>query len=150
MESATIVIAMVAKFMITISFAIIYAFSAEQFPTTLRSVCIGVCGLFANIGIMVTPQIVALVQYSSSIPLVIFGVMSILGGVVVLYLPETLNESLPETSIEANNFGKDQKCWSFSVKRYRKSEVISRVAALDHHEMAPLATKVNGVTDETV
>ena len=41
------------------------------------------------------------------LPLVIMGVMSTVGGVLVFRLPETLHQKLPDTMQEGEEFGKD-------------------------------------------
>lgn len=41
------------------------------------------------------------------IPLILMGVLSVLGGLVALRLPETLNTSLPNTVQEGEAFGRD-------------------------------------------
>lgn len=41
-----------------------------------------------------------------AIPLVIMGALSVIGGISALRLPETLNQSLPQTIEEAEQFGK--------------------------------------------
>lgn len=45
------------------------------------------------------------------IPLVIMGALSVIGGMTALRLPETLNQPLPQTVEEAENFGKN---WSIA------------------------------------
>lgn len=47
-----------------------------------------------------------------SLPYVIIAVLAVLGGFSGIFLPETLNEKLPETVAEAEQFGADQKVWS--------------------------------------
>ena len=39
-------------------------------------------------------------------PLVVFGVLSIIAGILLFLLPETLNEKLPDTIKEGESFGK--------------------------------------------
>jgi hypothetical protein len=41
------------------------------------------------------------------LPLVILGVVSVIGGVLGLRLPETLHHHLPQTIEEGEEFGKD-------------------------------------------
>ena len=53
---------MVGKFCISASFAIIYVFSAELFPTVVRNVGVGSGSVFARVGGVVAPYIGQLVS----------------------------------------------------------------------------------------
>jgi hypothetical protein len=58
-------------------------------------------------------------------------ILAVLGTILAAFLPETLNQSLPETIKEANNFGKDAKFWSYlpeDVTRIRAERRASRIS----------------------
>jgi hypothetical protein len=44
-------------------------------------------------------------KYSYVLPLVIMGVLSVMGGFTALFLPETLGQHLPNTLDEGEEFG---------------------------------------------
>jgi len=48
---------MFGKFFASSSFALVYMFTAELFPTTIRSSAVGICSLMARIGGISAPQI---------------------------------------------------------------------------------------------
>lgn len=50
---------------------------------------------------------------SQTLPLIILGILGIIGGALCLFLPETLGEELPQTLNDGENFGKDQQFWEF-------------------------------------
>lgn len=61
---------------------------------------LGVCSTFSRIGGIVVPFIVALGQLpdaSVALPLVIIGIMTLIAGIMSLWLPETLLSNMSET-----------------------------------------------------
>ncbi|XP_078071222.1 organic cation/carnitine transporter 2-like isoform X2 [Mustelus asterias] len=56
----TTVLMMVGKAGITISFAIVYVFSAELYPTVVRNMGIGICSMASRIGSIISPYFVYL------------------------------------------------------------------------------------------
>ena len=51
---------MIGKFLISMTFAIAYLYTAELFPTPVRNVAVGAASTFARIGSMSAPYIVDL------------------------------------------------------------------------------------------
>lgn len=52
-------------------------------------------------------------------PLLIIGTVTIISGVLVLFLPETTGKVLPQTIADGESFGKNQKFCHFPfLKRY--------------------------------
>lgn len=45
-------------------------------------------------------------DFGTALPLIIFGGLSVVAGVLSLFLPETMGRILPETIDDAENFGK--------------------------------------------
>ncbi|XP_022089884.1 organic cation transporter protein-like isoform X2 [Acanthaster planci] len=99
-------VAMIGKFCVSASFAIVYIYSAELFPTPLRTVGMGVCSMASRIGGIVSPLILLLDGVWQPLPLLLFGVPSILAGALAFLLPETRGKALPETVEDAEEFGK--------------------------------------------
>ncbi|KAK2587577.1 hypothetical protein KPH14_003705 [Odynerus spinipes] len=94
------------KWCITMSFSTVYLYTAEMFPTNLRHSLLGICSMTGRIGSILAPQTPLLAQIVPELPLVIFGAMAILSGVLSLIFPETLGTKLPDTIWEAENIGK--------------------------------------------
>ncbi|KAJ8027541.1 Organic cation transporter protein [Holothuria leucospilota] len=99
-------IAMLGKFCISASFAIIYIYSAEIFPTAARSAGVGLCSTCGRIGSILGPLLVALDEIWKPLPLLIFGLVSIIAGILVIFLPETRGKALPETLQECSRQGR--------------------------------------------
>ncbi|EDO33656.1 predicted protein, partial [Nematostella vectensis] len=75
----------------------IYLISSEQFPTVVRNIGMGVGSMCARVGAILSPFIVMLVSLDRRIESDIFGVLAVLAAISSLWLPETLNTSLPQT-----------------------------------------------------
>ncbi|KAL7829582.1 hypothetical protein AOLI_G00304670 [Acnodon oligacanthus] len=97
-------LAMTGKFGITASFAIIYIYSAELFPTVLRQTGIGVSSMFARMGGVLAPIINLLGRQNPVVPVLIFGSTPLLGAALALALPETASKPLPDTIQDAERF----------------------------------------------
>uniref|UniRef100_A0A1A8BNK5 Major facilitator superfamily (MFS) profile domain-containing protein n=1 Tax=Nothobranchius kadleci TaxID=1051664 RepID=A0A1A8BNK5_NOTKA len=97
-------LAMVGKFGITASFAVIYVYTAEIFPTVVRQTGIGVSSMFARMGGVLAPIINMLHNHSPATPLILFGVSPLLGAMLALALPETADRPLPDTLEDAENW----------------------------------------------
>ncbi|XP_050415521.2 organic cation transporter protein [Patella vulgata] len=102
----TIMITMIGRLGCSGSYAIMFVYSAEIFPTVVRSSGMGVCAVFSRIGGVVAPYIADLGlltggDLKTALPLLVFGVTSLLAGILTLVLPETLNKQLPETIDDA-------------------------------------------------
>ncbi|ODM92986.1 Solute carrier family 22 member 21 [Orchesella cincta] len=72
--------------------------TGESFPTSVRTMGYGITGVAAGVGGILSPQIVLFGSlWWSPLPFVTFGVLSILGSVLSLLLPETAGQSLQDT-----------------------------------------------------
>lgn len=111
LEWINIALSLLGKFGASAAFAIIFVYSAELFPTILRNSLMGVACLFARVGGMISPYIADLNNavdgpFGKALPLIVFGASTVAGGLLCLWLPETLNRHLPETLDDATNFGR--------------------------------------------
>lgn len=100
---------LLGKLSICMSFGIIYMYTAELFPTTVRNGIMSACSMIGRAGSMLAPQIPLLAKYMPSLPLAIFGATSIISGLLIMQLPETRNTRLPDTVEEAVEIGKNQE-----------------------------------------
>ncbi|XP_032678535.1 organic cation transporter protein-like [Odontomachus brunneus] len=105
---APLLLYMAGKLCITIAFATIYIYTTELFPTTMRHSLLGICSMTGRIGSILSPQTPLLAQIMPALPLILFGAMGMIAGVLSLIFPETLGTKLPDTVWEAENIGKVQ------------------------------------------
>jgi len=100
-----IVLAQLGKFAITASFAMVYQYATEIFPTIVRNVGVGSCSFFSRFGSILAPFVGReLGSLSPIAPILIFGITSLVGGFLALVLPETNNKTLPNTIEEGEEF----------------------------------------------
>lgn len=95
---------MLGKLTIAGSFAVIYNYSAELFPTVVRNSAMGLTSMWARLSGALTPLITLLDSFDPTIPAVIFGVISLLSGLWVLLLPETMNQTMPQSIADGEAF----------------------------------------------
>ncbi|XP_033635412.1 organic cation transporter protein-like [Asterias rubens] len=109
MGTARTIIAMIGKFCIAASFAIIFVVSGEIYPTPVRSAGMGISSTAARIAGILSPFMLELGSLWEPLPFILFGGLSIAAGLLALLLPETKDKILPETLEEGEAFGKP-KC----------------------------------------
>ena len=86
------------------SFAIVYVYTAEMFPTTIRNQAVGTCSLVARIGGITSLLLDLLKVYWLPAPVFIMGVVATIAGAVAVFFPETLGQKLPDTMEDALRF----------------------------------------------
>ncbi|XP_077995054.1 organic cation transporter protein-like [Glandiceps talaboti] len=96
-----ITIVLLGKFGITGAFGTIYVWAPELYPTLLRNMGLAVFAFWASVGGIIAPLTVYLSSYNITIPMIVFGVLSLLSGVSVLLLPETKDKVMPRTIEQA-------------------------------------------------
>ncbi|XP_071955281.1 organic cation transporter protein-like isoform X2 [Antedon mediterranea] len=100
-----LIVAMIGKFGLTSAFGIVYIYSAELFPTPVRSAGMGLASMSGRLGSIVSPFALYMKQWWEPLPLVLFSSMSLSGGLLCLLLPETMGKKLPETMQEGKEIG---------------------------------------------
>ena len=93
------IFSIVGKFGASASFAIVYLYTAELYPTIIRNSAVGTASMVARIGGIAAPLLAGL---HGTAPLIIMGGSSLLGGILAIFLPETLGAKLPETVAQVN------------------------------------------------
>lgn len=107
----------VGKLFIAGSFAVIYNYSAELFPTVVRNSAMGLGSMCARLAGAFTPLITLLDSFDPKIPAIVFGVVSLVSGLWVMMLPETNGQSMPESIEDGESFGKGDTCFTTCLGR---------------------------------
>ncbi|KAJ1272942.1 hypothetical protein BS78_06G241600 [Paspalum vaginatum] len=76
------------------TYNLLFIYTAELFPTVVRNAALGCTAQASQMGAIVAPLVVVL---GERVPFAVFGVSGIVGGLLVFYLPETMNKPLYDT-----------------------------------------------------
>uniref|UniRef100_A0A672I776 Solute carrier family 22 member 4-like n=1 Tax=Salarias fasciatus TaxID=181472 RepID=A0A672I776_SALFA len=113
---------MLGKFGITAAFCVMFSVTSDLFPTVLRNTAMGCCSMSARIGTIISPFIIYLGQYYKALPYILMGILTIIGAISCLLLPETYKKTLPETVSEIpstahvmHTFAKDGLFYRFEL-----------------------------------
>ncbi|XP_054907493.1 solute carrier family 22 member 4-like isoform X2 [Poeciliopsis prolifica] len=96
LPGVSVLLEMVGKFGVTSGFCVLYAFTAELFPTVIRNTAMGCCSTAARVGTIISPFVIYLGFYFRALPYVVMGVMAVCGSGFCFMLPETHGKALPE------------------------------------------------------
>ncbi|XP_055853826.1 organic cation transporter protein [Episyrphus balteatus] len=83
---------MIGKFTISAGNTIMPVYTAELYPTAIRNVGVGACNVAAGLALILTPYLSLLTKIESHLLMTLLTAWSIFGGVVVLFLPETMKQ----------------------------------------------------------
>ncbi|XP_069936748.1 organic cation transporter protein [Cherax quadricarinatus] len=108
-----VVLSMLGKFGIAAAFAIAFVYSTEIFPTEYRSVGVGACSMCSRLGGILAPFIASLSDIYKPLPLLLMGVLSLVSGGLMVFMPETVGCELPQTLQESESLGSGQSMWYF-------------------------------------
>jgi len=138
-------LAMIGKFCILSTFLAIYIFTAELFPTVIRNIGVGVSSMMARVGAILAPYIVLLADdpnLSKTLPLVIFGVLGVIAGIVALWLPETLFSPMPQTVEQAEAWAEDYKIYCCKRSGRKQSNGDDSLANVEEDKLCSFETEV--------
>lgn len=125
-STVVLVFYMIGKASVTLAFALMYCFTAEMWPTNLRTSIMNTCSMVGRVGSMISPLIVILVSLRrrkltldkryhdcffffvifqgaqhGSLPTFLFAGSAVLAAILVFFNPETYSKKLPDTIEEA-------------------------------------------------
>ncbi|XP_030828406.1 organic cation transporter protein-like [Strongylocentrotus purpuratus] len=103
--TALTVFAMIGKFGISAAYAVLFLYTVELYPTSIRSSAMGLFSTFSRVAGIISPLILTLSKYWRPLPMVIYGAAGVAVGFSTLLLPETRGRKLPDTLEEGENFG---------------------------------------------
>ncbi|XP_070567251.1 organic cation transporter protein-like [Ptychodera flava] len=134
---AGILILMLGKMSILVAFNTIYLIANELYPTPLRSSGVGMCAMVGYVGSILSPLFLELQTVWAPLTLLIFGVLSFIAGILILPLPETRGQKLPETMMKGENFGRKRKPSGNGGEQSR-----------DEHQLETCPSNVNFIVEQ--
>ncbi|CDQ89542.1 solute carrier family 22 member 5 [Oncorhynchus mykiss] len=120
LQGVAIAVEMVGKFAFTMSFTVVYIYTAEIYPTVVRSAGVGVCSSAARIGTIAAPYVIYLGSINKYLPYIIMGSLTVTSSAVNLFLPETFRKELPETVEHM------QQCKGLCRKEPRNANILKK------------------------
>lgn len=115
---------LLAKGSITATYASIYTFTPELFPTVIRNMAVGMCSMMARIGAISASYISMWLvdRYGKVAMIVPFASMGLLAAFIVLSLPETNKAELFQTVEELEGAVKAHELQPLTAKREAKAD----------------------------
>jgi OCT family organic cation transporter-like MFS transporter 4/5 len=120
------IFAQIGQFSNTLCFLIMMVFTAEIYPTAIRNMGLGTSNAVGRIGASLAPVLVSLGEGQLG-ALLIFGVMTLVGGFLVHLLPETLNRGLDNTIGEGEIFNEVNGGFRCSDNEEKKPILVSHL-----------------------
>ncbi|XP_039626107.1 solute carrier family 22 member 6-A-like [Polypterus senegalus] len=90
-------LAVFGKGLLGASFTCVYLYTMELYPTVIRQTGMGFGSTMARVGSMTAPMVMMLEDYLYGLPLMVYGALPVIAGVIAVFLPETRNVPLPDT-----------------------------------------------------
>ncbi|XP_070155649.1 organic anion transporter 3 [Polyergus mexicanus] len=104
------------KMTVTGTISIAYLYTVETFPTVIRGSCLGLCVVFAKLGsLSILHSLLSEQHMPLPVPLLAVGILCLIGGLLVLILPETLGRILPDRITSMEDIIDDSSCKRDSV-----------------------------------
>ncbi|KAL1493469.1 hypothetical protein ABEB36_011516 [Hypothenemus hampei] len=110
---ALLVLAIVARLGINVAYNSGHQYAVELLPTVVRGQAVAIVHVVGYGAAFFSTEILYLADFWKPSPEIILGILMISGAVACLFLPETLNKSLPVTLEDGENFGEDEKLFQF-------------------------------------
>ncbi|XP_033496390.2 organic cation/carnitine transporter 2-like isoform X1 [Epinephelus lanceolatus] len=123
LSELAVALEMLGKYSLTTGIALMYAYTAELYPTVLRNTATGTCTTVSRVGTCVVPFVLLLGDYFRYMPYIILGSLSVVSAFATLFLPESFGRPLPQT-IQEMQRRQRMRCPFITRKENSKSTVL--------------------------
>lgn len=109
LDTAALVTLLLGRGFVWNAFAIIYVYTTELYPTSVRNTAVGVGSMCGRIGGILSPQISKLGSFGGWVPNALVGLLGVIAGLICLSLPDSSKSDLLQTNEDADHFYKKDK-----------------------------------------
>ncbi|XP_011305803.1 organic cation transporter protein [Fopius arisanus] len=131
-------LAILGRFCVNISYNIGLQYAAELLPTVVRAQGVALIHTMGYVASIAAPFVVYIAIISPILPLLLLGVFGIVGGILALLLPETLDKDLPQTLQDGEEFGKEQGLWDMPCLMKKAEDEKQRPEIIRHYRTGSL------------
>ena len=103
-----IIMVMIGRLFGSFGFGLVFLYTAELFPTKIRNTAIGTCSTIGRIGGITAILSQDLNTFWPPLQLFIFGIISIIAGILAAQFPETSNQFITYQQLIQNSESKYQ------------------------------------------
>ena len=106
---------------------LVYLFTAELYPTSVRNTAVGTCNAIGPLGGLVAPWVGKYLPnqgfYPQYVTLYVFGGLAVLSGLCAFQLPETLGHHLPNSFDDVEKIKEETKqIWTWRWGRWARDD----------------------------
>ncbi|XP_033363174.1 carcinine transporter-like isoform X1 [Bombus vosnesenskii] len=109
---AKLVMSILSRFCLNMAANVGLQYAAELLPTPVGSQGVSFIHIFGIVAHSLAPYITDSAAIWEGFPMLIISTVSFFGAALVLFLPETVGQNLPQTIKQGEEFGRDQHFWS--------------------------------------
>ncbi|KAG8008534.1 Solute carrier family 22 member 5 [Nibea albiflora] len=129
LPEVSVALEMLGKYSFTTTSSLMFAYTAELYPTVLRSTATGTCATFSRVGTCIAPFLLQLSVYNQYLPYIILGTLAVVSAFATLFLPESFEQPLPETFQQMHKRGRNvtnKVCLHFVCQVVNGEQELSR------------------------
>ncbi|KAF1378330.1 hypothetical protein PFLUV_G00189420 [Perca fluviatilis] len=97
LSDLSVALEMLGKFGISTGIALMFVYTAELYPTVLRSTATGTCTTVSNLGSCIAPSLIHLSEYFKYLPHITVGTLAVMSAFAAFFLPESFGRPLLQT-----------------------------------------------------
>nr|AAY54642.1 IP12446p [Drosophila melanogaster]AAY55282.1 IP12746p [Drosophila melanogaster]AAY55323.1 IP12646p [Drosophila melanogaster] len=108
--------AIAARFFATMAYNVGQQWASEILPTVLRGQGLAIINIMGQMGALLSPLVLSTHRYYRPLPMFIITLVSVIGALIILFLPETKGATMPQTLDEA------EKRWTLRCRDRKINE----------------------------